>query len=85
MCACNSSTTWKMQPGGTHVQNQPGIHSEFKASLKYIVRSCLKEKNRKVGDGSGWVGRGLRYAGMHVFVSCWYGLMVAVFLVKFVF
>jgi hypothetical protein len=31
-----------MEVGGLRVGNQPRIRSEFKASLSYIVRPCLK-------------------------------------------
>lgn len=56
MYASNPITTWKMEAGKAQVQNQQGLHSEFKASLKCIVKSCPKEKNRKTGDGvDGWV------------------------------
>lgn len=30
------------EAGGSWVGDQPGLHSEFQASLRYIARSCLK-------------------------------------------
>jgi hypothetical protein len=33
----------EVEVGGSKVQGQPGLHSEFQGSLGYIVRSCLKE------------------------------------------
>jgi hypothetical protein len=38
----NTST----EAGGLQVQGQPGLHSEFKARLAYIVRPCLKKKEK---------------------------------------
>jgi hypothetical protein len=31
---------------GSWVSGQPGLHGEFKASLSYILRSCLQSPKR---------------------------------------
>jgi hypothetical protein len=33
------------EAGGSQVQNQPGLHSEFQVSLHYIVRLRLEKTN----------------------------------------
>jgi hypothetical protein len=40
-CACNSSTQ------DAETRSQPGLQSEFKTSLGYTARSCLKNSNRR--------------------------------------
>jgi hypothetical protein len=39
---CNPST---LETGRLHVQGQPVWHSEFQASLGYVVRACLNSRN----------------------------------------
>lgn len=49
---CHPST-WEAEVGESlQVQGQPGLHSEFKASLTYIKRPCLT-KGAGVGYSSG--------------------------------
>jgi hypothetical protein len=36
-------STWEVEAGGYYVQCQPELY-EFKTSLRYIVRPCLKKK-----------------------------------------
>jgi hypothetical protein len=43
---CNSST-WEAEAAGLWVWGQPGLHSEYEASLGYIAK-CLKKKNCKM-------------------------------------
>jgi hypothetical protein len=47
MHACNSSTQ-KTEARKSQIQGGSGIHGEFKASLGYIGRPCLKKKKRTV-------------------------------------
>jgi hypothetical protein len=42
--ACNPSPQ-EAEAGGSH--SQPGLYCEFKASLDYIVKACLKKAFRK--------------------------------------
>jgi hypothetical protein len=42
-CLCNSSS-WETKAGGSRVQNQPGLYSEFETSLGYVTKPCLKKK-----------------------------------------
>lgn len=35
-------TAWEAGSGRSYLQNQPGLQSEFKASLSKFVRTCLK-------------------------------------------
>jgi hypothetical protein len=35
---CNTST-WEAEAGGSQIQGHPSLHSEFEASLGYIVKS----------------------------------------------
>jgi hypothetical protein len=43
---CNPNT-WEAEAEGLRVQGQPGLHSEFKACLGYMVRPCLQRKWEK--------------------------------------
>jgi hypothetical protein len=43
--ACNPSIQ-QAEAGGSQVQGQPGVHSQFKASLGYTVRSVSKTKTK---------------------------------------
>jgi hypothetical protein len=43
---CNPSTR-EAEARGRGVENQPGLHSEFKASLGYIVGPCFQNKQTK--------------------------------------
>jgi hypothetical protein len=43
---CNSSTR-ETETGGSQVQGQPELHSEFKDSLDYTVKSCPKNLGKK--------------------------------------
>jgi hypothetical protein len=44
--ACNPSTQ-ETKGGGLRVPGQPRLHREFKASIGYIVRPCLKKEKEK--------------------------------------
>jgi hypothetical protein len=46
---CNTSS-WKTKAGGLQIQVQPGLHTEFQASLGSTARPCLK-KTRACHDG----------------------------------
>jgi hypothetical protein len=48
---CNPST-WKSEAGGSWIQVQPGLHSEFKGSLDSIVRSCVKKNKKRLLQNS---------------------------------
>jgi hypothetical protein len=37
-----NSSTWEAEAGGSWVQGQSGLRSEFQDNLACIVRSCLK-------------------------------------------
>jgi hypothetical protein len=41
-------STWETEAGRLWIKGQPGLHSKFEASLGYITRSCLKQKNSHV-------------------------------------
>lgn len=48
--------TQGVQAGGSEVQPQPQLHSEFGASLGYM-NTCLKEKHNKTNtDLENWLG-----------------------------
>jgi hypothetical protein len=38
-----NTSTQKVEAGGSKVQDQPGLHSKFKASLSYTVKPSLKK------------------------------------------
>jgi hypothetical protein len=37
-------STWEVEAGESLVQDEPGLHIEFLASLSYIVRPSQKKK-----------------------------------------
>jgi hypothetical protein len=41
--ACNPRSL-DNEAGGSQVQDQPGIYSEFETSLGYIAKCCLKKE-----------------------------------------
>jgi hypothetical protein len=43
-----SPGTQEAEAGKSQVQDQPKLHSEFKASLGYIARPCLKKTKQNV-------------------------------------
>ena len=45
--ACNPSTREAEAGGSVRVRDQPGLQSEFKASLSCIGRRCLKKTKKK--------------------------------------
>jgi hypothetical protein len=45
-------STWEVEAGESLVQDEPGLHIEFLASLSYIVRPSQKKK--KVAEDSAW-------------------------------
>ena len=46
-CTSNPSTQ-EAEAGGSGVQGQPGLYSEFQDSQGYIMRPCLKKKKNLV-------------------------------------
>jgi hypothetical protein len=40
-------STWEAEAGKSQIGGQPGLHSNFKASLDYIARSCLKKPTER--------------------------------------
>jgi hypothetical protein len=57
-------STWEAKAGGFFIQGQPKLYSEFKASLRYIERSYIKENEIfpgmkgggiKENDGGKWI------------------------------
>jgi hypothetical protein len=38
-------STWEAETGRSKIPGQPEVHNEFKASLVYIMRLCLRNKN----------------------------------------
>jgi hypothetical protein len=44
--ACDPNT-WEAEAGESWVQGQPSLQKEFKASLSYMVRLCIKKKKKK--------------------------------------
>jgi hypothetical protein len=39
-------STWEVEAGESLVQDEPGLHIEFLASLSYIVRPSQKKKKK---------------------------------------
>lgn len=59
MARTYSPSTWEAEVGGLlWVQTQLSLHSEFKASVNYMVRSCLKKQKQNKTKGMEY----LRYA-----------------------
>lgn len=47
MAHTRDPNTWEAEAGGSEVQSDPWLQSEFKASWGYYVRPCLKTKQKQ--------------------------------------
>jgi hypothetical protein len=44
----SNPSTGEAEAGGSHFQGQPELHSKFQASMDYIARLCLNNKEGHV-------------------------------------